>query len=646
VLAIAWIEISLKFSFPRFDNGDLGNGLGLPANVHLVAPAAFIIWALFFAAGADMAAATTVAIATVTGATAGLVLMVASPATLASLLVGVVLGLLSTVLAASLGAGTTSRAKTALARTSRSRPHAPWRGGRTESAGPATEPTPSKSPHHGGSGRKEMPVAEAHVPALTPEGRTGLYVDGHWVTPQEHKTFEVRDPSTGQSIATVVDAGPADALRALDAAVAAQDMWSSTPPRDRANILRHAYDRLWDRRDEVATTITREMGKSLTEAQAEVRYGAEFLRWFSEEAVRIGGRWGVLPEGTGSLHVARKPVGPCYLVTPWNFPLAMATRKIAPALAAGCTVVLKPADLTPLTAMLLVDVLEEAGLPPGVVNLVTSTRPAPISQTLLADPRLRKLSFTGSTTVGRLLLAQAAQRVLRCSMELGGNAPFIVLEGADVDAAVEGALAAKFRNVGQACTAANRFLVHDSLADEFAGLLAARTGALKLGPGLAKDTDLGPMITQGAVDRSLRIIDDAVQRGAALLTGGSQLERPGHFLEPTVLMDVSRDSLAMTEEIFAPIAPIARFDTRQDALERANVTDYGLAAYVFAPTLEAGQAVAAELEAGIVGINMGVISNAAAPFGGVKSSGLGREGGIEGIDEYLSIQYRAAPLAR
>jgi succinate-semialdehyde dehydrogenase/glutarate-semialdehyde dehydrogenase len=490
-----------------------------------------------------------------------------------------------------------------------------------------------------------MPVAEAHVPVLTLEGRTGLYVDGRWVTPREHETFEVRDPSTGQSIATVVDAGPADALRALDAAVAAQDMWASTPSRDRANTLRDAYDRLWDRRDEVAATITREMGKSLTEAQAEVRYGAEFLRWFSEEAVRIGGRWGVLPEGAGSLQVARKPVGPCYLVTPWNFPLAMVTRKIAPALAAGCTVVLKPADLTPLTAMLLVDVLEEAGLPPGVVNLVTSTRPAPISETLLADPRLRKLSFTGSTTVGRLLLAQAAQRVLRCSMELGGNAPFIVLEGADVDAAVEGALAAKFRNVGQACTAANRLLVHDSLADEFAGRLAARTRALKLGPGLAKETDLGPMITQGAVDRSLRIIDDAVQRGAALLTGGRQLERPGHFLEPTVLMDVSRDSLAMTEEVFAPIAPIARFDTRQDALETANVTDYGLAAYVFAPTLEAGQAVAAELEVGMVGINMGVISNAAAPFGGVKSSGLGREGGIEGIDEYLSIQYRAAPLA-
>jgi len=491
-----------------------------------------------------------------------------------------------------------------------------------------------------------MSVAEAHVPALTLEGRTGLYVDGQWCTPHGGETFEVRDPSTGQPIATVVDAGPADALRALDAAVAAQDMWSSMAPRERANILRHAYDRLWDRRDEVAATITREMGKSLTEAQAEVRYGAEFLRWFSEEAVRIGGRWSVLPEGTGSLQVARKPVGPCYLVTPWNFPLAMATRKVAPALAAGCTVVVKPADLTPLTAMLLVDVLEETGLPPGVVNLVTGTRPAPISETLLSDPRLRKLSFTGSTAVGRLLLAQAAQRVLRCSMELGGNAPFIVLEGADVGAAVEGALAAKFRNVGQACTAANRFLVHDSLADEFAGRLAARARALKLGPGLAKDTDLGPMITQDAVDRSLRIIDDAVQRGAALLTGGRQLERPGHFLEPTVLMDVSGDSLAMTEEIFAPIAPIARFETRQDALETANATDYGLAAYVFAPTVEAGQAVAAELEAGMVGINVGVISNAAAPFGGVKNSGLGREGGIEGIDEYLSIQYRAAPLAR
>lgn len=488
-----------------------------------------------------------------------------------------------------------------------------------------------------------MSVAEVPVPALPTQGRTGIYVDGQWHAPAGRATFEVLNPATDDPVAMVLDAMPEDAVLALDAAAHVQDAWAGTSPRHRSEALRRAFDLITERRDEIAATITLEMGKSLTEAHAEVIYGAEFLRWFSEEAVRIGGRWGELPEGTATLHVARKPVGPCYLVTPWNFPLAMITRKVGPALAAGCTVVLKPADLTPLTALLVVDLLAEAGVPPGVVNLITTTQPGPISTALLGDPRLRKLSFTGSTAVGRILLAQASERVLRCSMELGGNAPFVVLEGADVEDAVQGALLAKFRNIGQACTAANRFLVHESLADQFGARLAARASSLKLGLGTDPDVDLGPMISQTAVDRTLRIIEDAVDRGASVLTGGGQLERPGHFLQPTVIADVQPGSLALTEEIFGPVAPITRFDTRQQALDAANATEYGLASYVYGPTLEAGQAFARELEAGMVGVNTGSISNAAAPFGGVKSSGLGREGGIEGIEEYLSTQYTASP---
>jgi succinate-semialdehyde dehydrogenase / glutarate-semialdehyde dehydrogenase len=488
-----------------------------------------------------------------------------------------------------------------------------------------------------------MSVTAVPAPALPDQGRTGIYVAGHWHAPEGRATFDVRNPATEEPIAVVLDAIPEDAVLALDAAAHAQDAWAGTSPRHRAEVLRRAFDLITERRDEIAATITLEMGKSLAEARAEVTYGAEFLRWFSEEAVRIGGRWGELPEGTATLHVARKPVGPCYLVTPWNFPLAMITRKVGPALAAGCTVVLKPADLTPLTALFVVDLLAEAGVPPGVVNLITTTQPGPISTALIGDPRLRKLSFTGSTAVGRILLTQASKRVLRCSMELGGNAPFVVLEGADVEDAVQGAMLAKFRNIGQACTAANRFLVHESLADQFAARLAARASSLKLGPGTDPDVDLGPMISQTAVDRTLRIIEEAVDRGASVLTGGRQLERPGHFLQPTVIADVQPGSLALTEEIFGPVAPITSFDTRRQALVAANATEYGLASYVYGPTLEAGQAFARELEAGMVGINTGSISNAAAPFGGVKSSGLGREGGTEGIDEYLSTQYTASP---
>ena len=457
-------------------------------------------------------------------------------------------------------------------------------------------------------------------------------------------TFAVHDPATGEVLAELPDGTVDDALAALDAAAAAQEGWARTPARERGEILRRAFDLLTERSEEVARTITAEMGKSLAESRGEVAYGAEFLRWFSEEAVRIGGRTTETPEGTGWIDVTRRPVGPCYLVTPWNFPLAMITRKVGPALAAGCTMVLKPADLTPLTALLVVDVLEEAGVPAGVVNLVTSTDPGPISSALMADPRLRKVSFTGSTAVGRILLKEAADQVLRCSMELGGNAPFVVLEGADLDEAVNGAMAAKFRNIGQACTAANRFHVHESLAEEFARRLVVRVEKLVVGPGVDATTDLGPLISEAAVERSLRIVRDAVERGATVLTGGDRIEGPGHFFQPTVLTGVRPGSLALTEEIFGPVAPIATFSTTAEAITAANDTEYGLASYVYAPTLEAGHAFAARIEAGMVGVNLGVVSNAAAPFGGVKSSGLGREGGTEGISEYLSVQYVGSPV--
>jgi succinate-semialdehyde dehydrogenase/glutarate-semialdehyde dehydrogenase len=482
------------------------------------------------------------------------------------------------------------------------------------------------------------PISEQGI-----DRHTGIYVAGGWISPENRATFRVHDPATGLVVGELLDATPGDALLALEAAAEAQRSWALTPPRVRGEILRRAFDLVVEQRDVLASTITMEMGKSLAEAAAEVTYGAEFLRWFAEEAVRVHGRSAITPEGTGMIQVSRKPVGPCYLVTPWNFPLAMITRKVGPALAAGCTVVIKPAELSPLTALLVVDLLAEAGVPDGVVNLVTTTQPAPVSSALLGDERLRKISFTGSTHVGRTLLAQAAERVLRCSMELGGNAPFVVLEGADVDAAVEGALLAKFRNIGQACTAANRFLVHDSLADEFGAKLAIRADALKIGPGAEPGVDLGPMISDVAVERTVRIIDDAVQRGATILTGGHRLERAGNFLEPTVLADVQPGSLALTEEIFGPVAPIARFGSSAEALAAANETEYGLASYVYAPSLESGYAFVREIEAGMVGVNTGLVSNAAAPFGGVKSSGLGREGGIEGIGEYLVTQYTASP---
>jgi succinate-semialdehyde dehydrogenase / glutarate-semialdehyde dehydrogenase len=466
---------------------------------------------------------------------------------------------------------------------------------------------------------------------------SGLLVGGTWRTTAS--TFDVRDPATGSLLASVVDAEPADGLAALDAAAAAGPAWAAVPPRRRAEILRGAFDRLMSRADEFAQLITLEMGKPLAESRAEVGYGGEFLRWFSEEAVRIGGRYAPTPEGHGRMIVSQRPVGPSYLITPWNFPLAMATRKIAPALAAGCTVIIKPSELTPLTTLRLAEILCDAGVPDGVLNVTTTTRPAPLTDALLADPRLRKLSFTGSTAVGRLLLRSAADRVLRTSMELGGNAPFIVFEDADLDRAVEGAMAAKFRNVGQACTAANRFLVHADVAAEFAERLSDRVRQLVVGAGSDPGVTVGPLINEAAVEKARRLVADAVERGARLRVGGGSVDGPGTFFVPTVLTEVPAGAAILDEEIFGPVVAMSTFRTEDEAVSVANDTDYGLVSYVFTQDLARAQRLVDTLDTGMMGLNVGVVSNAAAPFGGVKQSGIGREGGAEGIHEYLETKY-------
>jgi succinate-semialdehyde dehydrogenase/glutarate-semialdehyde dehydrogenase len=456
-------------------------------------------------------------------------------------------------------------------------------------------------------------------------------------------TFAVHDPATGDELARVPDQTPADAVRALDRAVAAADAWAATAPRARGEILRRAFDLLMERRDEFALLMSQEMGKPLAEARGEVTYGGEFLRWFSEEAVRIDGRFGPNPEGTGTMIVTHRPVGPSYLITPWNFPLAMATRKIAPALAAGCTVVIKPADLTPLTTIRFAELLAEAGLPDGVVTVLTTTDSKGVTAPLLADPRLRKLSFTGSTAVGRVLLAQAAENVLRTSMELGGNAPFIVLADADLDAAVDGAMLAKFRNTGQACTAANRLLVHESIADEFTRRLAERVSTLVVGRGTDDGVDIGPLIHDRAVASCEAFVDDAVRRGARIVVGGTALDGPGSFFAPTVLADVPRDAAVLHDEVFGPVAPITTFSDEDDAVALANDTPYGLVAYLFTTDLASAHRLLGRLRTGMLGVNTGLVSNAAAPFGGVKQSGVGREGGREGIHEYLDTTYALVP---
>ncbi|WP_374945949.1 NAD-dependent succinate-semialdehyde dehydrogenase [Agreia sp.] len=470
-----------------------------------------------------------------------------------------------------------------------------------------------------------------------------LYIGGHWVDAEGGRTLEVDDPATGTSIRSIADASPADGIRALDAAVAAQAEWAATAPRVRGEILRRAFDLLQERKAEFALLMTLEMGKPLAEAAGEVAYGGEFLRWFSEEAVRISGRYGQNPEGTGTMVVSQRPVGPCFLITPWNFPLAMATRKIAPALAAGCTVVIKPAELTPLTTLFFAKLLEDAGLPAGVLNVITTSASGAVSEPIISDPRLRKLSFTGSTGVGQKLIAQSAANVLRTSMELGGNAPFVVFDDADLEKAVDGAMLAKFRNIGQAYTAANRFIVHEAVADEFARRVAERVEGLIIGRGTEQAIDIGPLINSTAVDKADGLVQDAVSRGARLVTGGKRIDGPGSFYEPTVLSGVAAGSDILREEIFGPVVSIVTFADEDEGVRLANDTQYGLVSYVFTTDLARGQRMIERLETGMMGLNVGVVSNAAAPFGGVKQSGLGREGGLEGIHEYLSTKYTLIP---
>ena len=488
------------------------------------------------------------------------------------------------------------------------------------------------------------PDVHALLDRLLPAEQRRLWVAGEWRDAEGGDTFEVVDPADGQLLARVADGSVTDAVEALDAAVAAQADWAATAPRERGEILRSAFELIASRADDLAMLMSLEMGKAVAEAKGEVAYGNEFFRWFSEEAVRVHGRWMQAPAGGSRLLTIKKPVGPCFFVTPWNFPLAMGTRKIGPAIAAGCTMVVKPAHQTPLTMLALAGLLTEAGLPDGVLNVVPTTRAKEMSEALQGDDRLRKVSFTGSTGVGRTLVRQSADQLQRVSMELGGNAPFVVFEDADVDAAVDGAMTAKMRNMGEACTAANRFLVHASVAEEFAEKLAARMGALTVGRGQDEGVDVGPLIEEKAVESVSQLVTDAGHDGARLLTGGTVPDGPGFFYPPTVLLGVPADSAINAEEIFGPVAPITTFETEDEAVARANDTEYGLASYVYTRDLSRTIRMAERLEYGMVGINTGLISNPAAPFGGVKASGFGREGGFEGIEEYLETTYVALPV--
>jgi succinate-semialdehyde dehydrogenase/glutarate-semialdehyde dehydrogenase len=472
----------------------------------------------------------------------------------------------------------------------------------------------------------------------------GMLIGGEWIQARSGRRLEVIDPGTEEVLAEVPDASPEDALGALEAACRAQPTWATTSPRTRGEILRRGFELMTARAEELAHLITLENGKPLAEARAEVSYAAEFLRWFGEEAVRIHGRYVAAPAGGSRLLVMKQPVGPSLLITPWNFPAAMATRKIGPALAAGCTMILKPAGVTPLTALATAAILQEAGLPPGVLNVITTSKSAAVTGPLFADSRLRKLSFTGSTEVGRGLLQKAAGHVLRTSMELGGNAPFLIFDDADLDDAVDGAMVAKMRNMGEACTSANRFYVAADIAEEFAARLGERMGELKVGHGTEQGTQVGPLINEGGRAKVAELVADMVQRGGHLITGGSKIGGQGYFYEPTVIADVPAGSRALAEEIFGPVAPIVPFRDESIALEMANQTEYGLVAYVYTRDIRRAFRVCEALEVGMVGLNTGIVSNAAAPFGGVKESGLGREGGFEGIDEFLETKYLALSL--
>jgi len=493
----------------------------------------------------------------------------------------------------------------------------------------------------------------------------GLFIGGEWRDASGGATLTVEDPATGQALCEVADATPDDARAALDAACAAQAEWAAHPPRERGEILRRAYAEMTERADELALLMTLEMGKTVAESKAEIAYASEFLRWNAEEAVRIDGRYATAPNGAGRLLTMKQPVGPCLLITPWNFPTAMGTRKIGPAVAAGCTMVVKPAKLTPLSMLALAQVLENAGLPAGVLNVITASSASKTTGPLIDDPRLRKLSFTGSTEVGRKLIEQSAPNVLKLSMELGGNAPFIVFEDADLDAAVDGAMVAKLRNIGEACTAANRFHVAAAVADEFADRLAARMRELKVGRGTEEGVDIGPLVDEDTRDKVTELVDDALAKGAQALVAGvdvrsgghdsvadgdaddgaaGRLDGAGHFYAPTVLKGVASDSRVLSEEIFGPVAPVIAFDSENDAIAAANDTEFGLVAYVYTRDFKRALRVCEALETGMVGLNQGMVSNPAAPFGGVKQSGFGREGGYEGIEEYLETKYVAIAM--
>jgi succinate-semialdehyde dehydrogenase/glutarate-semialdehyde dehydrogenase len=471
-----------------------------------------------------------------------------------------------------------------------------------------------------------------------------LYIAGEWRDPAEGGTLGVEDPATGETLAEVADAQPADAVAALEAAANVQQEWGSHPPRERGEILRRAFEAIKEREDDLALLMTLEMGKPVAESKAEITYAAEFFRWFAEEAVRIEGRYVVNQTGKGRVLTLKQPVGPALLITPWNFPMAMGTRKIGPAVAAGCTMVMKPAKQTPLSMLALVKILEGAGLPGGVLNLITSNSSGSVMEPLIRDFRARKLSFTGSTEIGRKLMEQASEQLLKLSMELGGNAPFVVFDDADVDAAVEGAMIAKMRNIGEACTSANRFHVAGSVLDEFTEKLAQRMGDLKVGRGTEEDVKVGPLIDDDQRSKVSELVNDARGRGAQVVVGGTERDGAGYFYDPTVLAGVPDDARLLKEEIFGPVAPVTSFDDEEQAIAKANDTEYGLVSYVYTRDLGRAFRVIEGLETGMVGLNQGMVSNAAAPFGGVKHSGFGREGGHEGIEEYLETKYVAMSL--
>ncbi|GEE03647.1 putative succinate-semialdehyde dehydrogenase [Gordonia spumicola] len=485
-----------------------------------------------------------------------------------------------------------------------------------------------------------MPAAFDDLLATVP---LGAWINGRSRPASSGATFDVRNPATGDVLAAVADSTVDDVTAAIDTANAVADEWAATPPRVRADVLRRAFDLVTERRDQFALLITLEMGKPVAESLGEVTYGAEFLRWFSEEAVRINGRVTTAPSGNGQIVVTKEPVGLCLAVTPWNFPLAMGTRKIGPALAAGCTMIVKPSEDTPLTMLLLAKTFADAGLPAGVLSVLPTMNAVDVVDSLMHHPTMRKVSFTGSTQVGKILLAQASDQVLRTSMELGGNAPFLVFDDADLDAAVDGAVAAKMRNGGEACTAANRILVQNSVREEFTSRLAARIGAMDVGPGWEEGTAVGPIVNDRQRERIAALVDEAAGNGARVRTGGASLDGPGSFYAPTVIDNIPAGSAILTEEIFGPVAAVVGFETEDDGVALANSTDYGLASYFYATDIARIQRVARRIQAGMVGVNRGVISDPAAPFGGIKQSGLGSEGGSEGIGEYLDTKYVALP---